>query len=195
MFLWKWGACRQRDDYVQRQKLYSCSSFSLSENYHYMLPEISPLLKPFTVDLTTVWLFFCVWLLYSWEKHQVTEKCSMCSMSLCHHLLMLSRQYALAGESGICNLTYQIESTCLPYIYKVVLDKLQTLSDPQFPHLLNRNNMWLFERCAGGGSYQLLRDRTIIRKLSTKELILLNCGVGEDSWESPGQQGDPTSPS
>ena len=25
--------------------------------------------------------------------------------------------------------------------------------------------------------------------------MLLNCGVGEDSWESLGQQGDPTSPS
>ena len=33
------------------------------------------------------------------------------------------------------------------------------------------------------------------RKLSTKELMLLNCGVGEDSWESLGQQGDSTSPS
>ena len=32
------------------------------------------------------------------------------------------------------------------------------------------------------------------RKLSTKELMLLNCGVGEDSWESHGLQGDPTSP-
>ena len=32
------------------------------------------------------------------------------------------------------------------------------------------------------------------RKLSAKELILLNCGVGEDSWESFGLQGDPTSP-
>ena len=31
-------------------------------------------------------------------------------------------------------------------------------------------------------------------KLSTKELMLLNCGVGEDSWESLGLQGDPTSP-
>ena len=29
----------------------------------------------------------------------------------------------------------------------------------------------------------------------TKELMLLNCGVGEDSWESLGLQGDPTSPS
>ena len=33
------------------------------------------------------------------------------------------------------------------------------------------------------------------RKPSTKELMLLNCGVGEDSWESLGLQGDPTSPS
>ena len=33
------------------------------------------------------------------------------------------------------------------------------------------------------------------RNLSTKELMLLNCGVGENSWESLGLQGDPTSPS
>ena len=32
------------------------------------------------------------------------------------------------------------------------------------------------------------------RKLSTEELMLLNCGVGEDSWESLGLPGDPTSP-
>ena len=33
------------------------------------------------------------------------------------------------------------------------------------------------------------------RKLSAEELMLLNCGVGEDSLESLGLQGDPTSPS
>ena len=33
------------------------------------------------------------------------------------------------------------------------------------------------------------------RKLSAEELMLLNCGVGEDSCESLGQQGDPASPS
>ena len=32
------------------------------------------------------------------------------------------------------------------------------------------------------------------RKLGAEELMLLNCGVGEDSWESLGLQGDPTSP-
>ena len=33
------------------------------------------------------------------------------------------------------------------------------------------------------------------KELSTEELMLLNCGVGEDSWESLGWQGDPASPS
>ena len=32
------------------------------------------------------------------------------------------------------------------------------------------------------------------RKLSTEKLMLLNCGVGEDSWESLGLQGDQTNP-
>ena len=32
------------------------------------------------------------------------------------------------------------------------------------------------------------------RKLKAEELKLLNCGVGEYSWESLGLQGDPTSP-
>ena len=32
-----------------------------------------------------------------------------------------------------------------------------------------------------------------IKKLSAEELMLLSCGVGEDSWESLGLQGDPTS--
>ena len=32
-----------------------------------------------------------------------------------------------------------------------------------------------------------------VRKLSTEELMLLNCGVEEDSSVSLGQQGDPTS--
>ena len=33
------------------------------------------------------------------------------------------------------------------------------------------------------------------RKLSAEELMLLNCSVGEDSWESLRLQGNPTSPS
>ena len=33
------------------------------------------------------------------------------------------------------------------------------------------------------------------RRLNAEELMLLNCGVGENSWESLGLQGDPTSQS
>ena len=33
-----------------------------------------------------------------------------------------------------------------------------------------------------------------IKKAERQELMLLNCGVGEDSCESLGLQGDPTSP-
>jgi len=33
-----------------------------------------------------------------------------------------------------------------------------------------------------------------VKKLSAEELMLLNCGIGEDSCESLGRQGDPTSP-
>ena len=34
-----------------------------------------------------------------------------------------------------------------------------------------------------------------IKKAECQRMMLLNCGVGEDSWESLGLQGDPTSPS
>ena len=34
-----------------------------------------------------------------------------------------------------------------------------------------------------------------LKKAEHQELMLLNCSVGEDSWESLGLQGDPTSPS
>ena len=34
-----------------------------------------------------------------------------------------------------------------------------------------------------------------IKKADTEELMLLNCGVGEESREFLGLQGDPTSPS
>ena len=36
---------------------------------------------------------------------------------------------------------------------------------------------------------------TVKKKLSTEEMMLLNCGVGEDSRESLGLQGDQTSQS
>ena len=34
-----------------------------------------------------------------------------------------------------------------------------------------------------------------VKKTEHRRIVLLNCGVGEDSWESLGLQGDPTNPS
>ena len=39
------------------------------------------------------------------------------------------------------------------------------------------------------------RESWTVKKAEHRELMLLNCGVGEDSGESLGLQGDPTSPS
>jgi len=38
-------------------------------------------------------------------------------------------------------------------------------------------------------------DSWIIKKTECQRMMLLNCGVGEDSWESLGLQGDQTGPS
>ena len=42
--------------------------------------------------------------------------------------------------------------------------------------------------------FKIFNWRIIALKLNAEDLMLLNCGVGEDSWESLGLQGDPTSP-
>ena len=54
--------------------------------------------------------------------------------------------------------------------------KVRTVKAVVFPVVMYRHESWTI-------------------KLSAEELMLLNCGVGEDSLESLGQQGDPTSPS
>ena len=43
--------------------------------------------------------------------------------------------------------------------------------------------------------FHLVKAMIFQGKLCTEELMLLNCGVREDTWESLGLQGNPTSPS
>ena len=64
-------------------------------------------------------------------------------------------------------------------------------------HFLNKEDLIRdLERPDGSFQWSCMDVRVgLWRKLSAKELMLLNCGVGEDSWESLGLQGDPTSPS
>ena len=55
-------------------------------------------------------------------------------------------------------------------------DKVDIIKAMVFPVVMHRCENWTI-------------------KMSTKELMLSNCDDGEDSWEFPGQQGDPTSQS
>ena len=59
--------------------------------------------------------------------------------------------------------------------------------------MLKPLTVWITTNC--GKFFKRWGYQTSNIKLSTEELMLLNCGVGEDSWESLGLQGDPTSPS
>ena len=52
----------------------------------------------------------------------------------------------------------------------------------------------LYSQSYGFSSSHVWMWIELLRKLSTEELMLLNCGVGEDSWEFLVLQGDPTSP-
>ena len=76
----------------------------------------------------------------------------------------------LLGKQAITNLDSTFKSRDITLPTKVHLVKLWFF---QWPCMDVRVGLW--------------------RKLSAKELMLLNCGVGEDSWESLGLQGDPTS--
>ena len=69
------------------------------------------------------------------------------------------------------------------------LDSILKTRDITLPTNVRLVRLWLFQ-------WSCMDVRVgLWRKLSTEKLMLLNHGVGEDSWESLGLQGDPTSPS
>ena len=68
------------------------------------------------------------------------------------------------------------------------LDSIFKSRDITLPTKVCLSRLWFFQ-------WSCMDVRVgLWRKLSTEELMLLNCGIGEDSWESLGLQGDPTSP-
>ena len=68
------------------------------------------------------------------------------------------------------------------------LDSILKSRDITLPTKVRLVRLWFFQ-------WSCMDVRVgLWRKLSTKELMLWNCGVGEDSWESLGLQRDPTSP-
>ena len=80
----------------------------------------------------------------------------------------------LLGRKVMTNLDSILKSRDITLLTKVCIDKAMV-----FPIVIYGSENW-----------------TIKKKLSTKELMLLSCADGEDSWEdSLGLQGDPTSQS
>ena len=78
---------------------------------------------------------------------------------------------------------------CLLLRRKVManLDSIYKSRDITLPQRSVYSRLWFFQ-------WSCMDVRVgLWRKLSTKELMLLNCYVGEDSWESLGQQGESTS--
>ena len=81
------------------------------------------------------------------------------------------KRYLLLGRKAMTNLDSILKSRDITLLTKVCRVKAV-----RFPVVMCGCESWT------------------IKKLNTKELMLLNCGVGEDSWESLGLQGDQTSP-
>ena len=94
---------------------------------------------------------------------------SHCKWWLCSHEI---KRHLLFGRKSMTNLDSILKSRDVTLPTKVRLVKAMVI-----PVVMYGCESWT------------------IRKLSTEELMLLNCGVGEDSWDSLGLQGDPTSPS
>jgi len=80
------------------------------------------------------------------------------------------KRHLLLGRKAMTNLNSILKSRDITLPTNICLVKAMV-----FPVVMYRYKSWTI-------------------KLSTEELMLLNCGVGEDSWESLGLQGDPTSP-
>ena len=80
------------------------------------------------------------------------------------------KRYLLLGRKVVTNLGSTLKSR-----YITLVTKIHVVKAVVFPGVMYGCESWT------------------IRRLSTKELMLLNCGAEEDSGESLGLQGDPTS--
>ena len=92
-------------------------------------------------------------------------------------LSMNIQDWSPLGLTGLISL----QSKGLSRVFSSAMDQKHQLFGA---HLLRVNShiyTWLLE--------------STVQKAEHRKMMLLNCGVGEDSWESPGLQGDPTSPS
>ena len=85
--------------------------------------------------------------------------------------------------------SHEIRRLLLGRKVMINLDSILKSRDITLPTMVRLVKLWFFQWSCMDVTVGLWR------KLSAKELMLLNCGVGEDSWESLGLQGDPSCPS
>ena len=104
----------------------------------------------------------------------------------------------------------QIDGDTTETVRDFILESSKITADGDFSHEIKRHLLLGRKVMTNLDSILKSRDTTlptkvhlvkamvfpvVMYKLSTEELMLLNCSVGEDSWESLGQQGDHSSPS
>ena len=162
-----------------------------------LVPEIIRALT----DLLQGWLGMCLVLI------QVSLSPSLSSTSLCFSSSHLNRHSVCVGDPWSASPTGPVGGWChFPHSSsKVPPDS--SCSELSLRHTLEPNYSgkrkgkdWLSQRSVWSRLWFFQSSCMAVRvglwrKLSAEELMLLNCGVGKDSWESLGLQGDPTSPS
>ena len=119
-------------------------------------------------------------------------------------------RHFLLGRKGVANLDSLLKSRDITLPTKVHLVKAMVL-----PVLMYGCESWTIKKaeCQRIDAFKLWCWTRFLRVLffckeiqpvypkgnqseySLEELMLLNCGIGDNSWESLGLQGDPTSPS
>ena len=87
-----------------------------------------------------------------------------------------------------------------PWNYKIFAAWKKSYDQPR--QCIQKQRHYFANKCPSSQGYGFSSSHVwmweldhFFRKLSTEQLMLFNCGVGEDSWESLGLQGDPTSQS
>ena len=111
----------------------------------------------------------------------VQVSCSVVSDYLWPHELQHSRPPCPSPTRGVYSDSCPLSQWCHPTILSPVIPFSSRLQS--FP---------------ASGSFPVVRygcENWTIKKAECRRLMLLNCGVGEDSWESLGLHGDPRSPS
>ena len=149
-------------------------------------PEKSPCLHLNSDDRCLSVTYLCVRLCWTWAGRNHTEW---------GHCSSAKEDVTVYGVRKIIKQsTTKVLARCLNDLFMYLFIQQFFLCQAVFKALGKGSS------CSGKTHIMLMLAVSLVlgsckEKLSAEELMLLNCGVEEDSWESLGLQGDPTSPS